>query len=114
MEARMDMRIVNNIIRVLRSCFFSWALYLLFIFFEGVVFQKGSEDPHPWIVHGENGLYVVIPFLVFFMAFLLFPLPKSRPYLWAVVRSIFMTAGIILCVTIAIFDYHPHYIHSKR
>ena len=44
----MDMRIVNNIIRVLRSCFFSWALYLLFIFFEGNIEEcRVDVIPHP-------------------------------------------------------------------
>jgi hypothetical protein len=108
----MGERIADLLIRAVRACSLSGSISLSFMFLHRTVLQKGGAGAGPWIVHED--MYGRILFALFALALLAFPLPESKPYLWAVVRSLLLTAGTVLCIAIIGLAYRSDGFHLEN
>ena len=90
-------KITPYLIRALCGCSTAGAISLLYIFVHRVVLNLGGTEGG-WLVHEDN--YGPIMFGLFFLGFVLFPLPKKSEYILATARSLFLASAFVVFIYI--------------
>jgi len=82
------------VIRFLSASSIASSITLVFMFVHRTILDEGGAGEH-WILHEDY--YGPILFSLFFIGFLLFPLPRRTEYGLAIIRSLFLSVAVVLC-----------------